>query len=127
MAKSVSSKVTINKIAIRKLEKAAITALVKTADVLQGEIRDAQVIPMKTGALRGEQFYIDDSNADRGHIDLIHSTPYARRLYFHPEYNFNREFAANAKGKWFENWIDGPKKNRAQEIYNKMYKKESGV
>ena len=95
--------------------------------MLQGEIRDAQVIPMETGALRGEQFFIDDSNVNKGHVSLVHSTPYARRLYYHPEYNFSHEFAENAKGKWFDDWVNGSKKKRAQEIYNQMFRRESGI
>lgn len=127
MARHVNSKVTLNKMAIKKLTKAATSALAKTADELQGEIRDEQVIPMQKGALRGEQFFIDESQLNRGKVSFVHSTPYARRLYFHPEYNFSTEFAANAKGKWFDDWISGSKKKRPQEIYNKMFKKESGI
>ena len=127
MARYVSSRVRINRMAIRQLDRATVTALEKTADALQGEIRDAQVIPMETGALRGEQFFIDDSDSNKGHITLSHSTPYARRLYFHPEYHFNKEFAAHAKGKWFDDWVDGSKKDRAQKIFNQMYRRESGL
>ncbi len=30
------------------------------------------------------------------------NTPYARRLYYHPEYNFSQEHNAHAGGYWFE-------------------------
>ncbi len=30
------------------------------------------------------------------------NTPYARRLYYHPEYNFSQEHNARAGGYWFE-------------------------
>lgn len=124
---AVKSKVKINKMAIRQLSQAAKTALEKTGHVLQDEIRQAEVIPMQTGALRGEQFFIDNSELNKGHISLVHSLPYARRLYFHPEYNFSKEFASHAKGKWFEDWISGSKKKLPKEIFMKFYKRESGI
>jgi len=33
---------------------------------------------------------------------LIWDTPYARRLYWNPEYNFSTDMNENAGGKWFE-------------------------
>ncbi|MCD3473309.1 minor capsid protein, partial [Streptococcus equi subsp. equi] len=29
-------------------------------------------------------------------------TPYARRLYYNPQYNFSKDKNPNAQGKWFE-------------------------
>ena len=127
MARYVNSRVRINRMAIRQLDRATITALEKTADLLQDEMRNAQVIPMKTGALKEEQFFVENSNSNKGHVLLVQSTPYARRLYFHPEYHFSHEFAAHAKGKWFDDWINGSKKKRPQEIFNQTYRRESGM
>lgn len=41
-------------------------------------------------------------------------TPYARRLYYNPQYNFSKDKNPNAQGKWFEaakvehmdHWLD---------------------
>jgi hypothetical protein len=33
---------------------------------------------------------------------VIWDTPYAHRLYWHPEYNFSLDRNPNARGKWFE-------------------------
>jgi len=34
--------------------------------------------------------------------EVIWDTPYAHRLYVHPEYNFSKDKNPNARGKWFE-------------------------
>lgn len=34
---------------------------------------------------------------------LMWDTPYARRLYYNPQYNFSHEKNPNAGGLWFEN------------------------
>lgn len=127
MARDVSSKIRINRLAIKRLETAQIRALRKTADFLHGEIADAQVIPMETGALSGEQFFVQDNKASEGHAELVNATPYARRLYFHPEYNFSKTYHADAQGEWFDPWVDGSKKNVAENAYRRFYKEESGV
>lgn len=128
MAKNVTSKVKINRTRVKQLSNACITALELTAQVLQDEIREDEVIPMDTGLLRGESFFIDYTYSKYGKVLLVHSTPYARRLYFHPEYNFNKEFARNAKGKWFEDYQEGGSKaDFASNVFKKLYKKEADV
>lgn len=90
---------------------AAKTALVKTADWMRGEARKAQVIPFgDTGLLKGEAFQLDTSGASKGEVYVVHSTPYARRLYFHPEYNFRTDRNPNAQGLWLRHWMDGGEK-----------------
>lgn len=37
-----------------------------------------------------------------GSGEVIWNTPYAHRLYHHPEYNFSLDKNPNARGKWFE-------------------------
>ena len=59
-------------------------------------------MPFDTGNLQNESTFIDTSQSDK--VSIVSSTPYARRLYFHPEYNFKRGNNANAGGKWFESF-----------------------
>lgn len=33
--------------------------------------------------------------------------PYARRLYYHPEYNFQTVNNPNAQGRWLDHWLPG--------------------
>lgn len=37
-----------------------------------------------------------------GSGQIEYRTPYARRLYYHPEYNFSKEHNPQAGGLWFE-------------------------
>lgn len=55
-------------------------------------------IPKDTGNL--EQSSLRASDIGGGLIRW--DTPYARRLYYHPEYNFQKDENPNARGLWFE-------------------------
>lgn len=37
-----------------------------------------------------------------GRGEVIWQTPYARRLYYNPQYNFSKDKNPNARGLWFE-------------------------
>lgn len=103
----VNSTIHFDSFAINKLNDSVIQALISTADKLRDDIRNAQVVPFDTGNLNGEAFNLDTTDANNGHVVLVHATPYSRRLYYHPEYNFNTELHENAKGRWFEDWLPG--------------------
>ena len=74
---------------------------------MKTEVDQAQVVPRDQGALSGEKFFIDYTEVKNGKVSLVHEGPYARRLYYHPEYHFNKDANPNAKGKWFEDWAPG--------------------
>lgn len=122
MAKNryVKSRVAINKQEISKVDNNMKQALVMTAEQLHSVICAAKVIPRADGALSDEQFIIDESEIKNGKVYLVHATRYARRLYYHPEYNFHREpwedekgrrhdGNPNAQGKWYTEWLPGGK------------------
>lgn len=98
----VTSRVELNMSVLNMLDKAQYEALAMTADATLTELRDRQVMPFDTGNLQNDSTYIDDSEKDK--VSIVSSTPYARRLYFHPEYNFKRGNNRNAGGKWFESF-----------------------
>ncbi len=102
----VNSSVKINFPTFRQLEKAQVIALEQTAEALHAKVVQAQVVPRMDGALQNEDFFVDTSFSAYGRVSLIHATPYARRLYFHPEYKFQ-------KGPWEEYVVekDGKKKH----------------
>jgi hypothetical protein len=54
--------------------------------------------PEDTGMLQGSALLA--SNIGKGKI--VWNTPYSRRLYYNPEYNFSRDKNPNAGGLWFE-------------------------
>ena len=55
-------------------------------------------IPKDTGNLEASS--IRASQPGTGHIAW--ATPYARRLYYNPQYNFSKDSNPNAQGLWFE-------------------------
>ena len=103
----VSSVIRLNLPKIRELTDAQVEALEQTAEALHTEVIQAEIMPRDTGNLQNESTFVDYSYAKRGKVSIVSSTPYARRLYFHPEYNFQTFENAFASGKWYEPWIDG--------------------
>lgn len=128
----VNSIVKMNFPKIRQLTQAQVAALEQTAEALHTEVVQAQVVPFDTGNLQNESTFVDYSESSNGKVSLVHSTPYARRLYFHPEYHFSKEENPNAKGKWLEDWADPPEGNGkktqwAVDTYKKIYRRLTGV
>lgn len=125
---AVKSIVKLNRQRVKELNGAVVTALEQTVEALHTEVVQAQVVPRDTGALQGEKMFVDYSESSTGHVDIIHEGPYARRLYYHPEYHFSKDENPNAKGKWFEDWLPGgSQEDFAQQTFNKLYKKEAEI
>ena len=103
----VKSSVTLNFPRIRQLTQAAITALEQTGEALHTEVVQAQVMPFDTGHLEEDATFVDYSDSADGIVRIVSSTPYARRLYYHPEYNFQTDENPFAGGEWFEPWLPG--------------------
>jgi len=116
----------MNESNIKKLSYAQTKALLMTAEQMRAEIIDEQVIPFQTGNLQNVATDIDKKNTKKGLVTIYHNTPYARRLYFHPEYNFDQTFNRYAKGQWWEEWLRGSNKDRPMKLYKKFYKSTSG-
>ena len=119
--------VTLYPHAIKKLTQAQITALEKTGEALHTEVVQAQVMPRDTGHLQNDSTFVDYSQSKSGTVSLVSQTPYARRLYFHPEYNFRTVENANAQGKWLEPWLSGDEKDFCKNAYSAFYKQLGGV
>lgn len=115
----------LDKNAIKGIEQKAYKCLGLTARVLQDDIREAMVVPRDTGNLQNEGFFVDNSTEKKGFVRLQFTPPYSRRLYFHPEYKFNRDKNPNAQGMWLRAWQKGGKhEKRAQEVFSELLKKE---
>ena len=100
----VTSRVELNVSVLNALDNAQFEALAMTADATLTELRDRQTMPFDTGNLQNDSTFVDDSQRDK--VSIVSSTPYARRLYFHPEYNYRRGNNASAGGKWFESFLN---------------------
>lgn len=121
-------KTTMNRKAMRQLSQAPIKAL---EEVVSGkehsiltEIANAQVVPKQTGELE-RSAWVDKSRIKKGKVTLVYDTPYARRLYWHPEYNFRRDKNANAQGLWLEAWQQ-EQKGFIRRMFEKFLKRFGG-
>ena len=124
----VNSRIKLNMPVINKLTQAAVVSLEETAEALHTEVVQAQVFPFDKGNLQNESTFLDRSESKNGKVTLASSTPYARRLYFHPEYKFKTHENPNAKGKWYEDWLpDGENADFAQKAFKEIYRRTAGL
>ena len=100
----VTSRVELNYSVLNMLDGAQFEALAQTADATLTELRDRQVMPFDTGNLQNDSTFVDDTQKTT--VSIVTTAPQARRLYFHPEYNFKRGDNPNAGGKWFESFLN---------------------
>ena len=100
----VTSRVELNYGVLNMLDGAQFEALAQTADATLTELRDRQVMPFDTGNLQNDSTFVDDTQKTT--VSIVTTAPQARRLYFHPEYNFKRGNNPNAGGKWFESFLN---------------------
>lgn len=124
----VSSAIKLNMPKIKQLTQAQVTALEQTAEALHTEVVQAQVFPRDTGNLQNESTFVDYSDSSKGKVSIVSSTPYARRLYFHPEYHFQKGENPNAKGKWYTDWLPGGSQaDFAAKAYKEIYRRLTGI
>ena len=119
----VNSRVKLNMPKIRQLTQAQVTALEQTAEALHTEVVQAEIMPRDTGALQNESTFVDCSDSHRGKVSLVSTQPYARRLYFHPEYDFQTYENAFAQAYWYKPWIDGIYADFCRNAYKKLYRR----
>lgn len=112
--------------ASKVLRNAQIRAIGRTAEQMLAEIVTEEKIPLDTGALQNVGTFVDTTTLAKGEIKIVHDTPYAAKLYFHPEYNFDTTLNRNAQGLWWDAWINGSKNKRAVKIYKMFYKMLTG-
>lgn len=137
--RQVNSRVVLNHKAIEQLTKNSIQALKMTGDYVLDQVVEKQVMPFgddhdnggKThqgGTLQNEGTYVDVKHARRGLVRIVSAEPYARRLYYHPEYNFRTLDNPHAKGKWLEDWTDSGKYAKdVKKAYGLFLKKLGGI
>ena len=80
------------------------------------------------GTLQNESTFVDYRKSNSGVASIVASTPYARRLYYHPEYHFDKGENPDAKGKWYEDWMPGGKhEDFCQKAFAELYKRLAGL
>ena len=115
-------KAKINPNHLKHMKSICAEALVETADALKSNLQQSGTMPKDSGQLQDRSTFVDDSKKRSGKVSIVSDTPYARRLYFHPEYNFRKDKNANAGGMWFQPYIDGNKKDFASKTFARILK-----
>ena len=119
--------------AIKAIEDAA----VKSAEVAMEQVRtdlvSAQTMPFDTGDMQNNQTFVSVegeetiNGEDTYSVSLVTGSPQARRLYYHPEYQFQQGHNDNAGALWLEPYINGDKKDFVQTEFTKIFKEKSGI
>ncbi|MDU7086199.1 MAG: hypothetical protein E6342_00635 [Clostridium sp.] len=118
---NVSVDIKLNNANIDRLIEAHLKALEMTVDATLSDIKTRQVVPKDTGDLEDSSF-IDVSEIKKAIVRIVFDTPYARRMYWHPEYNFRKDKNPNAQGKWMEAYLTGEKQQFIKDTYSKFFK-----
>jgi hypothetical protein len=113
---AVSRRVKINEAGIDNIHNRMRVAIEKTAEEVITDLKNSATIPFDIGTLQRNTFW-ERNAANESSVLLISNTPYARRLYFHPEYNFRKTNNANAGAGWFDAYITGEKKDAIKYLF----------
>lgn len=124
----VNSTINLNFGQLKQIDRNSQKALEMTTDALLTEVKNAEVMPFETGNLQNENTFTDYSYSANGVTSIISTEPYARRLYFHPEYNFQKDENAFAGGGWFDPWIKGgTRQNFCVDTFATIYRRLCGL
>ena len=114
------------------------TSLEQTAEAVKTDVVMSQTVPYAEdsdenrarGVVPGElqgSIYTDTSRSYKGEVSVVANTPYARRLYYHPEYNYYKGVNPGAGGLWWRPYLPGGSKQRfAADAFRKLFKKARG-
>lgn len=107
---------------IRQLSDAATLSAEQAAEVVKGDIVAGQAVPKNTGELERSGLV----KVSKSRYQIVFDTPYARRLYWHPEYRFRKDKNPNAGGMWMQPYIDGEKKDFFKKAFRARLKANAG-
>ncbi len=120
--------VSIDRAATAALSAAIEPAMQLTMDALHGDVVSAQVMPFDVGNMQNNQTHTEVVRSGDTVTGLLSTDAVqARRLYHHPEYNFQRVNNPNARGEWLEPWISGDRSDFAFAAFAAAYKREAGL
>ena len=123
----VSSTIKLNEAKLKELTKQQYESLAQTADALLTDLRDSGTMPFDTGNLQNDSTFLEDSQKAQGRVSIVSSTPYARRLYYHPEYNFaekgDSESGGTGRGAyWADRYMQNGGRDEIEQAARKAVK-----
>lgn len=124
----VKSRIKLNPSVINRISRASIKALEMTGEAIHTDLKQSQTMPFDTGELQNRQTFVDYELSSKGSVSIVSSTPYARRLYYHPEYDYQTKENPSAGGRWFDPYLKGGSKEKfAKNAYEQFLKQYGGV
>lgn len=112
-----------NLAAIAKIREAVGAAAEEALEATYSNLVKSKTMPFDNGDMQNNQTFV--AQTVEGAV-LITGSPQARRLYYHPEYNFQRGKNKNAGAKWLEPYISGEKKDFVKTEFAKALGKRLG-
>ena len=106
----------------KDIERKAKRALVATAQDLRDDLVASGTMPFETGRLQNAATYVDVSGLRDGRAAVVSDLVYARRKYFHPEFDFDQSVNARAGGRWFDPYVVGGKRGFVGRGFAKNWK-----
>lgn len=116
-------KITYNIKNINKINRDLQLVLLDTGEAIKTDLIQSQTMPFEIGTLQNDSTFVDDKRIEENKVKIVSDTPYARKMYFHPEYHFNTSKNPNAGGRWFEPYINGEKKSKVLKYYQQFAKR----
>ena len=123
-------KIELNQKAIAKLTQSVKNAAVSTVNQLyENLVNNEKTMPFDTGDMQNNQTSVQaESNQDTFRVLLVTESPQARRLYYHPEYNFQQGNNPNAGAYWLAPYLKGGEQEHfIEDTYSECLKKEADL
>ena len=93
--------------ALGKISEAARAAALDTMEAVKTDIIASQTMPFDQGVMQGSLHTDQFEDGGDAHTVLQTDGPQARRLYYHPEYNFQTVNNPNAGAGWYDPYTEG--------------------
>lgn len=90
---------------IHEIESIVKSSAVEVMELLHTDLKISQTMPLDEGDMQNKETFV--KSTENGAI-LVTGSQQARRLYYHPEYNFQKK-NTNAGAYWLEPYINGSK------------------
>ena len=83
-------------------------AAFKVSDSYLTRLKQDRYMPFNDGTMQNDNTFLEPSayRKNQGHYDIVTEAVQARRLYYHPEYNFQKGHNPNAGGEWIERHLE---------------------
>lgn len=115
--------VTLNNEKVKTTERAISKSVLQTADVIRSNVVQSRVIPFDAGTLQNST-HIGQISDIEAYIEQ--STPYARKMYYGDDYDFQTVNNENARSRWYSDFEDEKGLENTTNILLQFIKRNSG-